>query len=219
MDKRIEEIGKAILATKDEAVIQSYSVAVLAWVGLLKQLLLAIKDYDQRIHSLAKQHPDYALIMSFPGVGPVIAPRLIAALGSQRDRYESAYQLQCCSGIAPVVSSSGKKHHVHCRWACPNFLRQTFHEWAQHSMVGSEWAREYYDRQRKGGKGHNTAVRALAFKWIRILFRCWKDRVPCNEVLYLKSSTSKEAQPKSTRPVEIMWETKMGTSKFAGFAT
>ncbi len=219
LDTRIEEIRKAISATNDEAVIAGYSAAVLAWAGLLKQLLLAIKNYDQRIQDLAKEHPDYALMKSFPGVGPVIAPRLIAALGSQRDRYDSAYQIQCYSGIAPVVSSSGKKHHVHCRWACPAFLRQTFHEWAQHSMVSSPWAREYYERQRKTGKGHNTAVRALAFKWIRILFRCWKDHVPYSELVYTRSSTRKKPQPKAGHAVEIKWENKTGMSKFTGFAT
>ena len=156
---------------------------------------------------------------SFPGVGPVIAPRLIAAMGSQRDRYDSAYQIQCYSGIAPVVSSSGKKHHVHCRWACPAFLRQTFHEWAQHSMVGSQWAREYYEHQRKADKGHNTAVRALAFKWMRILFRCWKDNVPYSELVYTKSIAQKNPQPQVDRAVGIKWEKKMGMSKFIGLAT
>jgi hypothetical protein len=62
LDKRIEEIRKAIPATHDEAVITGYSVAVLAWVGLLKQLLLAIQNYDKRIQDLAKEHPDYALM-------------------------------------------------------------------------------------------------------------------------------------------------------------
>ena len=219
LDHRIEEIRKAIPATKDEAVIAGYSVAVLAWAGLLKQLLLAIKDYDQRIDALAKKHPDYTLMKSFPGVGPVIAPRLIAALGSQRDRYDSAYQIQCYSGIAPVVSSSGKKHHVHCRWACPAFLRQTFHEWAQHSMVSSQWARECYERLRKAGKGHNTAVRALAFKWIRILFRCWKDNVLYSELVYARSTANKKSQPQAGQTVEIKWEKKAGMSKFMGFST
>jgi len=219
LDKRIDEIQTAISATHDEAVIAGYSVAVLAWTGLLKQFLLAIKDYDQRIDLLASKHPDYALMKSFPGVGPVSAPRLIAALGSQRDRYESAYQIQCYSGIAPVVSSSGKKHHVHCRWACPAFLRQTFHEWAQHSMAGSQWAREYYEHQRKVGKGHHTALRALAFKWIRILFRCWKNNVNYSELVYTNAAALKKPKPKSSSPVEIKWETKMGMSKFTGLAT
>jgi hypothetical protein len=66
---------------------------------------------------------------------------------------------------------------VHFRWACSKFLRQSFPEWAGHSIAQSVWARAYYRRQRERGKEHHAAVRALAFKWIRIVFRCWQDRV------------------------------------------
>jgi len=34
------------------------------------------------------------------------------------------------------------------RWACPKFLRQSFHEWAGHSIAHSQWARSYYQQQR-----------------------------------------------------------------------
>jgi hypothetical protein len=71
------------------------------------------------------------------------------------------------------------------RWACPKFLRQNFHEWAGHSIAQSSWARTYYQLQRQRGKGHHAAVRPLAFKWIRIVFRCWKDGVACDENRYL----------------------------------
>src|SRR5437868_12723436 len=70
---------------------------------------------------------------------------LIAALGTQRDRYATASELQSYSGIAPVLASSGKQHWVHWRWACPKFLRQTFHEWAAHSIGSSDWAKAYYE--------------------------------------------------------------------------
>jgi Transposase IS116/IS110/IS902 family len=90
-------------------------------------------------------------------------------MDGQRDRYETAYEIQCYSGIAPVVASSGKQRWVHWRWSCPKFLRQTFHEWALHSVAYSKWAREYYDEQRAKGKRRNTVIRSLAFKWIRIL--------------------------------------------------
>jgi Transposase IS116/IS110/IS902 family len=128
------------------------SAAVVAWAGLLKQLIAAIAAYDQKIDILARAHPDYALIKSLPGAGPALAPRIIAALGSQRDRYETAYEIQCYSGIAPVVASSGKQRWVHRRWSCPKFLRQTFHEWALHSVPYSKWARDYYDELRAKGK-------------------------------------------------------------------
>jgi hypothetical protein len=41
--------------------------------------------------------------------------------------------------------------------------------------------------QKKRGKGHNAAIRSLAFKWIRVLHRCWKDRRPYDEALYLQA--------------------------------
>jgi hypothetical protein len=117
-------------------------------------------------------------------------PRLIAALGTQRDRYQSASELQSYSGIAPVLASSGKQCWVHWRWACPKFLRQTFHEWATHTIGSSAWAKSYYEQQRAKGKSRNTVVRAPAFKWIRILFRCWKDRKPYSEEVYRQAGLS-----------------------------
>jgi len=141
--ERLEQIRKAVPATTDAAVITSSSVAIVAWAGLLKQLLVAITAYDKQIDELARAHPDFELVKSFPGAGPAMAPRLVAALGSQRERYQSAAEIQRYSGIAPVVASSGKQHWVHWRWACPKFLRQTFHEWALHSIAYSDWAREY----------------------------------------------------------------------------
>ncbi len=202
--EHLEQIRKAVPATNDTAVVHSCSAAVIAWSGLLRQLLDAIKDYDEQIDTLARRHPDYALMKSFPGAGPALTPRLIAALGSQRDRYETAHEVQCYSGIAPVVASSGKQRWVHWRWSCPKFLRQTFHEWALHSIGYSDWARAYYEDQRAKGKSRNTAIRALAFKWIRVLFRCWKDRTPYDEARYLETLRRRQA-PRAT--TALGWKT------------
>jgi hypothetical protein len=114
-----------------------------------------------------------------------MAPRLLAAMGSGH-RYETTFQMQCATGIAPLQMASGRTKVVQFRRACPKFLRQTFHEWAQHSMKASCWARAYYDQLRAGGKNDHAALRALAFKWQRILFRCWKDQVPYEEGKSLK---------------------------------
>jgi transposase len=78
---------------------------VLALVRIVRTVRDAILSYDQQIETLARQHPDFAIIDSLPGVGPALAPRLIAALGTQRDRYQSASELQSYSGIAPVLVS------------------------------------------------------------------------------------------------------------------
>jgi transposase len=154
-------------------------------VQLVRILVEGIEDLDGQIEEAAAAHPDFFIFNSLPGAGSVMAPRLLAAFGSQRNRFDSAREVQSFSGIAPVTESSGKKKWVHVRWACPTFLRQSFHEWAGHSIVQSEWARVYYQRQRTKGNGHHAAVRALAFKWIRIVFRCWKDGVAYDESKYL----------------------------------
>jgi len=150
-------------------------------------MLEAIKRFDIEIESVAKQHDDYALISALPGAGPSLAPRLLVAFGEQRERYNSAADIQKYSGIAPVTERSGKKHWVHWRWQCPTFLRQTFVEWAAQTINKSFWAGEYYRQQRVKGSTHQAAVRSLAFKWIRILFRCWQTQTSYDEVVYLKA--------------------------------
>jgi transposase len=213
---RLQEIRGAVTATHDSAVITASSSAALALVRILRELRNAISSYDSQIEKLAQAHPDFVIFDSFPGAGAAMAPRLIAAFGTCRDRYRTAHEIQCYSGIAPVVESSGKQRWVHYRWSCPKFLRQTFHEWALHSMASSAWAKDYYKEQRAKGKSHHSAVRALAFKWIRILFRCWQDRKPYNPALYENARQSRSHEPKAcASPVNIEWKTRSGFSKLS----
>src|SRR5439155_10087723 len=101
--------------------------------------------------------------------------------------YASVIDLQQLSGTAPVTRQSGKTKTVQRRRACPKFLHQTFHELADHSRKSSRWASAYYDYLRgQLGKKHHAALRALAFKWLRILFRCWKAHTPYDEAKYLR---------------------------------
>jgi hypothetical protein len=55
----------------------------------------------------------------------------------------------------------------------------------------SFWAKAYYQQQRARGKSSNAAKRALAFKWIRIIFRCWKNHSTYSEAKYLDSLRNK----------------------------
>jgi hypothetical protein len=71
--------------------------------------------------------------------------------------------------------------------ACPKFLRQTFHEFSAYSRFWSPWAQAYYQQARLRGTDHHAAVRSLAFKWIRILYRCWKNRTIYDEAFYQRA--------------------------------
>lgn len=181
---RLSTIATALGLTQDEVIIETSAMKVRMIVAQLRQLSEAIKEYDTKLRQLVGQHPEGELFASFPGAGAALRPRLVAAFGSDRQRFQSAAQVQTYSGIAPVTERSGKQLWVHVRWACPKFLRQTFHEYAGQSIRFSTWAADYYRQQRTRGKAHHAAVRALAFKWIRIMYRCWKDRRPYDESYY-----------------------------------
>ncbi len=187
LEDRIQAIRAASPLTLDEAVITPHRLQALVLVDQLRVTLNEIKLYDNQIAELAPRHPDFALFDALPGAGPSLAPRLLVAFGEQRDRFNSAAELQRYAGIAPVTERSGKKCWVHWRWQCPTFLRQTFVEWAAQTINKSYWAGAYYQQQRDKGCSYNAAVRALAFKWIRILYRCWQTRTPYDEATYLKA--------------------------------
>ena len=190
---RIEAIKSAVALTTDEGVITPNALLVQALVAQLRVTLQGIADFDNAIAQRAQEHPDFSLFDALPGAGAVFAPRLLAAFGEQRERYASAEELQKYAGIAPVTERSGKKTWVHWRLQCPKFLRQTFVEWAAESTRHSFWAQVYYQQQRAKGKAHQAAVRALAFKWIRILSRCWQDRTPYDESVYLQALNRRSA--------------------------
>ena len=187
LEQLIANIQKAPPLTQDGAVLLAGSMKVQALVTQISLLTESIQRYDEQIASLFDQHDDSTLFSSFPGAGASLAPRLLAAFGSNRGRFEFAAEMQQLAGIAPVTEKSGTGIWVHWRLACSKFFRQTFHEFAGQSIVYSDWARACYDQLRKRGKSHHAALRALAFKWIRIIFRCWKTRTPYDETVYCKS--------------------------------
>ena len=182
-----EAIGKAVPLVHDTALIESSVMMTEALCRQLQALAPSIREHETGIQELYDQHPDHDLFKGTPGAGPVMGPRLVVAFGADRERWEAASDLQELSGMAPVTERSGKSQWVHWRWAAPSFLRQTFHEHALHSLARSKWAKAYYQQQRARGKSHQAAVRALAFKWIRVLYACWKNRQPYDEARYIKS--------------------------------
>ena len=187
IDERIAHISSARPLTTDPAIVEPLSLSVQTYATQLRALIHAIQEFDTRMAHVFAQHPDHDLFESFPGAGDVCAPRLSVAFGTDRARWQSATALQSHSGIAPVTERSGKALWVHHRLACPKFVKQTFHEFADQSIRFSPWARAYYDQQRGRGNDHHAALRALAYKWIRILFRCWKDRTPYDKGTYTEA--------------------------------
>jgi len=184
IEQRLTRIAKAVALTSDPALVESFALRIQLLCRELRLVVSAIKTYDQKIAQVFSHHEDHALFDSLPGAGPTLAPRLLATLGSQRQRFSNHQALQHSSGIAPVTKQSGNKRHVHRRYLCSKFERQGWHEYAKESILWCRWAAAYYWQQREKASPHHTAVRALAYKWQRVIFRCWQDRTVYDDARY-----------------------------------
>jgi transposase len=187
IDERVQGIKSATPLTEDVGVITPHRLLAQALVDQLRVTLQAIDRFDAEISTVSRTMPDYPLFDALPGAGAALAPRLLTAFGEQRERYQSAAEVQTYMGVAPVTERSGKQQWVHWRLRCPTFLRQTLIEWAAETITRSFWAGAYYRQQRAKGSSHHAALRALAFKWTRILYRCWQTRTPYDESKYLQA--------------------------------
>jgi transposase len=181
----IARIRSAQLLCDDEALITPSAMAAKLLVSQIQQSQKAIGDFDAKIAEVMKRHPDAHLFTNLRGAGKALAPRLLCAFGSQRDRWEDADSLASFSGIAPVTEKSGNQCRVHRRFACPKYLRQTFHEFADSARMHCPWSKARYRMLRDRGMKHHAALRKIARSWIRILFRVWQTRVPFDCDRYL----------------------------------
>jgi hypothetical protein len=98
--ERLLQIRQAIPATHDRALLDSAPYLVSAWVRQMAVLPESIRQLEKRIAERAAQQEDWHIFQSLPGAGAALAPRLMVALGTQRDRYSSASDLQSFSGLA-----------------------------------------------------------------------------------------------------------------------
>lgn len=185
IQERINAIRDAKPLSEDAAVNSCMQLLVETLIVRLRIVQSSIARYDERIKVVFAGHAKAQVFASFPGVGPVFGPRLAAAFGTSTTNLPEPYSMLCWSGVAPVQIQSGKTKVVNWRWARPKFLHQTFVEYARTSVLFCPWAREFFKSRTEKGWGKFRIYRALAFKWIRILWRCWKDNVQYDEATYL----------------------------------
>jgi transposase len=196
-DEIIDRIRSAQLLTRDEALITPAAMVVGLLANQIQQAQKTIGEFDAKIAEAMNRHPHAHLFTSLRGAGPALAPRLLCAFGSQKDRWGDADSLAAFSGIAPVTRRSGKQLQVQRRYACPKYLRQTFHEFADSARIYCPWSRARYCMLRDRGMKHHAAIRKLARSWIRILYRVWQTRTPSDSDRYI--AQLKQRCPEITR--------------------
>lgn len=165
-------------ASPNPAVTAAKSLLAVCVAKQLRTLQTQLDEYRARINELFGKHPDRGLFGSLPGAGEKIAPRLLAEMGADREVFADPQALQCYAGAAPVTQQSGRTRRVMFRRACNTVLRSTIHLWADRSRMKTPWADAYYRKKREQGMGHAAALRCLAMRWLKILWKIWIDRVP-----------------------------------------
>lgn len=153
----------------------------------LLTLRTTIRDLDRDIESLFREHPDNESILSHPGLGAVTAARVLSETGDRpADFFDVVGGWQAYAGTAPITIKSGKgKPIVKARIACNKHLLDACWTWAFCSLQRSSWAREFYDEKRTAGNDHAAAVRALANRWLEVLWAVWNRGQTYSEAVHM----------------------------------
>lgn len=187
-EDKAKEIYSALTTSQmfvEEYVIRAKSRFLVTLLNQLQPLKAQIIEYQREIDNLFEQHPDKDIFKSLPGSGQKNAPRLLAEMGDNKERYLEARDVQCEAGTAPITDKSGKIKIVKIRFACRKFFRNTMYQFAFSSLKQSLWARNFYNSQRTTGKTHTQALRALGNKWLKIIFHLWKNNLHYDENRHL----------------------------------
>jgi transposase len=187
VEERVACMKACKALTTDPGVVVPAKQLVRALVPQVIAVLESIQGYDALISEFESKLKSRDIFRSFPAAADVFAPRLLALFGEDRARFKSAAEVQRFCGVAPVTERSGKQNWIHWRYRCGKFHRQTLVEWSALTIPHSYWAEQFYKQHRARGAAHQAALRALAFKWVRVLFRCWQTGELYDESRYLKA--------------------------------
>jgi len=109
--------------------------------GKFEATCAAADDLAEASVQLFEQHPDAAVITSFPGLGALSGARVLAEIGDDRSRFADAKALKAYAGSAPVTRASGKSHAVMVRRIKNQRLAAVGYVWAFASLTASPGAR------------------------------------------------------------------------------
>lgn len=144
-----------------------------------------LRDYDAEIDRLLSLHPDTRIFTSFPGIGPVTAATLLAGMGEDRARFPSAAALLAETGLAPVTRASGRTHQVRFRYAANKRMRHAIAWWVFVAVrEDPHWSGILYETARAAGQGHHRALRGIAARWVRVLWKCWHEGIDYDATLH-----------------------------------
>ncbi len=184
---RGEQLGRAAVITT------AYAVTTRSAVVVLATLDEQVKILEKQVEESFGQHPDAEIILSQPGLGPILGARVLAEFGDAPGRYNDAKARKNYAATSPITRASGKRKVVLARFVHNDRLVDALMSQAFSSLQASPGARAYYDQLRAREVGHSAALRQLANRLVGILHGCLKTRTLYNEATAWSHRTEKAA--------------------------
>jgi transposase len=164
------------------------------WQRRMGELLLGSPRYGRakkpKDPEPGNAFPGGEIYLSMPGLGDRLAARVAGEIGEHVELFTTPNALQCYAGTAPVTRRSGRSEFVIARRLAYNrYLGNAAQQWAFCSLQRSAWARAFYNTKITAGKRHHAALRALANRWLEVLWHCLRLGVTYDEAVHTAHRT------------------------------
>ena len=171
----IQQVLRSEHLGQPEPVTAAYAATVRSLVAVLTTLNTEITSLEKEVKAHFGQHPDAEILLSQPGLGVVLAARVLAEFGDAPDRYANAKARKNYAGTSPITRQSGKMRVVAARFVHNDRLIDALHMQASCALLHDDQARAYYDQIRAREVSHNAALRQLGNRLVGILHGCLKS--------------------------------------------
>ena len=170
----LQEVLRAPALRQPPVVESAYASVVAGQVRIIAALNAQIAGLGEVMGEHFDRHPAAEIYLSQPGLGVVLASRVMSEFGDDKTRFADARARKNYSGQSPITRASGRKTIVLARYATNRRLGAALHMQAYAALTGSPGARAYYDTIRSRGISHHAALRQLANRLVGILHGCLK---------------------------------------------
>lgn len=137
--------------TQAPALATAYAAVVRYHAAILGTLRTEITALQVEVETPFARHPAAQVYLSQPGLGPILAARVLAEFGDDPTRYDGARARKNYAGPgpgpgpSPITRASGKSRAVHSRHVHNDRLCDALGRQAYAALSGSPGARAYYD--------------------------------------------------------------------------
>lgn len=197
VDVKLAELQRVLHTPAPKATVPDGLVThVQLLIPVLRSVCQGRNTLERDVLALFPTHPDAAWWTSFPGSDRLTAARLLAWIGDDRRRFPTPEMLQAVAGTVPVTRRSGKSRTVEFRTACSHPLRKAVDDLARQSVRDSSWAKAYFDSQIDRGHAVARSYRALANRWLSIIWKLWQTGEPYDESVHIDNRARKGQRSK-----------------------